>query len=619
MLQICKVRPVSDDEAVVIIEQFLESVNTLISISDDTQDWVARKSWLHSLLGELWHHRGAYPGLIGVLNFLKFYDGIKYYRDAAEAGNDKNAYDNIISFLTNKRAIPGIPSDSKETKEALRNYKLLRDSQRTPRRCLPRIYLSEDQIANILSSKREENGIYAELEDIYANPYILSEQYIGSDSDDYISFNTVDNGIMPSPDLGLDHLFTSNSAERFRALCIDALKKESPHSFVSINRVIDQVNDRLAIKPDWKKVSFEDTYFEADLDFLTEAMQVSEQGASKYVYLKAVYEDERKIQAVIQDLASRPDIKFKTPVTGDHFYRLLRDPSSPLLSKAFERYEIALRGQAAVCEQVFPKAISIISGAAGTGKTTLLKVLITNIERADGLGGIFLLAPTGKAADRIKEKTGKSASTIHSFLASHGWLNKNLTLKRWGGGTDDNLSTLIIDECSMINLELFAALMRAIDWNHIRRLILVGDPNQLPPIGRGKVFSDVIEWLKENYPENLGILDVNVRQLENNVTSRGNGILSFADIYVNKKEMEAVAQAKNEAFLKGVQEGGDVDQDLRVLYWRDQDELEAMLKQTIIADMEKDSGGKYNEKKPFELWRQRIPANVQTALITRLT
>ncbi|MFI5344600.1 MAG: hypothetical protein ACHQUC_10320, partial [Chlamydiales bacterium] len=305
-------RPVSDDEAVVIIEQFLESVNTLISISDDTQDWLARKSWLHSLLGELWHHRGAYPGSIGVLNFLKFYDGIKYYRDAAEAGNDKSAYDKIISFLTGKGTIPGISSDSKESKEALRNYKLLRNNQRKLlSEVLPRIYLSEKQISNILSSKREENGIYSEIEDICANPYILSEQYVGSDADDYISFNTVDNGVLPSPDLGLDPLFTSNSAERFRALCIDALKKESPHSFVSINRIIDQVNDRLAIKPDWKKVSFEDTYFEADEDLLSDAMQISKQGEGKYVYLKSIYEDERKIQAVIEDLASRPDIKIR--------------------------------------------------------------------------------------------------------------------------------------------------------------------------------------------------------------------------------------------------------------------------------------------------------------------
>ena len=109
------------------------------------------------------------------------------------------------------------------------------------------------------------------------------------------------------------------------------------------------------------------------------------------------------------------------------------------------------------------------------------------------------MAPTGKASERIKEKTGKAATTIHSFLASRGWLNDNFSLKKAGGTVDENISTLIIDECSMLDLSLFATLFRAINWNSIQRLILVGDPNQLPPIGKGKVFSEIIEWLRKNY------------------------------------------------------------------------------------------------------------------------
>jgi len=64
---------------------------------------------------------------------------------------------------------------------------------------------------------------------------------------------------------------------------------------------------------------------------------------------------------------------------------------------------------------------------------------------------------------------------VHSFLASNGWLNENLTFKR-GGGTRAEVGTLVLDEASMLDLELAAALFRSVDSQHIRRLILVGDP-----------------------------------------------------------------------------------------------------------------------------------------------
>ncbi len=129
----------------------------------------------------------------------------------------------------------------------------------------------------------------------------------------------------------------------------------------------------------------------------------------------------------------------------------------------------------------------MISGAAGTGKTSLVSKIIDKIRQTEGVGvSIKLLAPTGKAAERIREKTGQTATTIHSLIASGGWLNENMTFKRSGGKQDKEVNTVIIDETSMVDLSLLATLFRAILWNNVKRLILVGDPNQLPPIGRGK-------------------------------------------------------------------------------------------------------------------------------------
>ena len=94
----------------------------------------------------------------------------------------------------------------------------------------------------------------------------------------------------------------------------------------------------------------------------------------------------------------------------------------------------------------------------GTGKTTIIRSILRAIEKAHSSDATFLLlAPTGKATDRIREKTGKEASTIHSFLAQRGWLNPNLTIKQRGGQREDRVTTYVIDEASMLDLELLAA------------------------------------------------------------------------------------------------------------------------------------------------------------------
>ena len=121
--------------------------------------------------------------------------------------------------------------------------------------------------------------------------------------------------------------------------------------------------------------------------------------------------------------------------------------------------------------------------------------------------------------------------TIHSFLASNGWLNDNLTFRRQGVKRA-TVGTLILDEASMLDLELAAALFRAVDWQQVRRLILVGDAGQLPPIGRGRVFADVINWLASEYPANLGRLQSNLRLLLNKIEGKGSAIMTLSELFV---------------------------------------------------------------------------------------
>lgn len=200
------------------------------------------------------------------------------------------------------------------------------------------------------------------------------------------------------------------------------------------------------------------------------------------------------------------------------------------------------------------------------------------------------------------------------IAANPTWLNKNFTLKRKGGSKGQDVNTIIIDECSMIDLNLFATLIRSINWNSVQRLILVGDPNQLPPIGRGKVFSDTIEWLNQEYPENVGVLCENIRQLVNRVEGNGCGILDLAELFIQEKQSDmedtgaadTLKQKKEELFTKIMENGnGDIDKDLAVYFWKEQADLETLLRDVLTQDMEAMTGmAEYSGLD--KLWQQAI-------------
>ncbi len=134
--------------------------------------------------------------------------------------------------------------------------------------------------------------------------------------------------------------------------------------------------------------------------------------------------------------------------------------------------------------------VVVITGGPGTGKTTTINMMIKYFE-AEGLD-ILLAAPTGRAAKRMTETTGYEASTIQRMLK----LSQMPESESRGYSFEKNeenpleADVIIIDEMSMVDLPLFAALLKAVSIG--TRLILVGDTNQLPSVGPGSVLKDVI-------------------------------------------------------------------------------------------------------------------------------
>ena len=188
------------------------------------------------------------------------------------------------------------------------------------------------------------------------------------------------------------------------------------------------------------------------------------------LYRPAMYHMEKKVARKLRDLVfygEKNNFTVKNIIrelNGGYVgsYKLDRDQINAILS--------ALNNK-----------VSVITGGPGTGKTTTIRGII----KVYGNKKILLAAPTGRAAKKLEETTGLNASTIHRLLG----------FTPAGCDKDENNplegSLLIVDECSMIDITLMNRLLKAVPLE--MSLVLVGDVDQLPSIGPGRVFADIID------------------------------------------------------------------------------------------------------------------------------
>lgn len=132
--------------------------------------------------------------------------------------------------------------------------------------------------------------------------------------------------------------------------------------------------------------------------------------------------------------------------------------------------------------------LGIVTGGPGTGKTTVLKRALDAMPECR----VQLAAPTGKAAKRMTEATHRPARTIHRLLGFRGGWHHN------AHNPVPDCDLIVVDEASMLDVELGAALFDAVGPE--TRIILIGDVDQLPSVGPGRVFGDLIEWEQSPIP-----------------------------------------------------------------------------------------------------------------------
>ena len=224
----------------------------------------------------------------------------------------------------------------------------------------------------------------------------------------------------------------------------------------------------------------------ADKDLICETVDYkTDQAEMKAIYLTAFYYAEAGVAGKLKRLAQAPAADRLWHALVDARQQTGNESLSIDVSKIQEKVHMEYDEiQADAIRKAAVSKVMVLTGGPGTGKTTTTQGIIA-AYRSFGLK-ILLAAPTGRAAKRMTEATGLEAKTIHRLLECK-------PPEGYQKNEDNPLDgdVLIIDECSMIDMILMNALLKAIPEG--MRLILVGDIDQLPSVGAGNVLRDIID------------------------------------------------------------------------------------------------------------------------------
>jgi exodeoxyribonuclease V alpha subunit len=291
------------------------------------------------------------------------------------------------------------------------------------------------------------------VEKIKKNPYVLCRDIWG------MGFKTAD-------DVARKQGISSDSEYRVRAGIIHILKEASNQGScgLPVQMVLEKSSELLEVSYDRIEECID---FEIEADGLVKGAAAG----TECLFLPSIYEAEKAIAKLLLRQAARPIAR---PLLDIDDCILHAELGAGITLEDIQRDAVRL----ALTSQV-----SVITGGPGTGKSTITRIILEALKEA-GLEAA-LCAPTGKAAKRAAEATGFEAKTLHRTLE----IDNKGHFKR----TEDNpldADVLVIDELSMVDVKMFLAIIRAAGPH--TRILLIGDEDQIPSVGPGKVLADIL-------------------------------------------------------------------------------------------------------------------------------
>lgn len=371
-------------------------------------------------------------------------------------------------------------------------------------------------------------NLYGEnaIERLNQNPYKIGPE-IG------LSFLSCDR-------IARDNGIQYNDTERLQYLIKRAFIEDwvNGNSHPDINTIISYVNDYSA-----KRSAFPDKCFEekdiirrcyympgitVDYADTPDSDYTDEDSCCDKFYLNASYENQRDIVTNVRRIQRKRESVYRK------YFNI-----NKVIAECEEELKIKYSEQQKECFSFLSSTgIKIITGGPGTGKSTVINGLIHAYQKLHPYSRIALMAPTGRAAQRMREITGLKAGTIHKTLniKPH---ERNDSLFSASYIHDFPAGLIIIDEASMLDEQLSAVMFMC--FKEDATVILVGDVDQLPSIGAGKVLEDLLKCKVDGEPIERVSLIVNHRQkgkatiIKNaNLINSGDGNIETDESFIYK-------------------------------------------------------------------------------------
>lgn len=573
---------VSDGAMLAVVEQFSKIIDRIqTDVAEGNvklnEDWDKHKKWIQKIIEELWKNRGQYPGIGSVLQFLGFNRGMTYHQEILiplEKENE-NTFQHIIDILDGKK-LPEkqYEKDFDNSKRKWNAYSSDPD-RRNLIELLMRLEVSEDQVERLVKEdERYESGIKFDTKQIVYNPYLISESDKGQVNNkgeilsERIPLDVIDHAMVPS--FNFPDKYSPDDDRRVRAVMIEELVKSAKEgdTLLDIKDLLYRIGERF---PDERKCKPDEFLIEQNKKFYEEKLTfIGNNG--EFIALNKMRDLERtvsqKIKELIKDVYDEKDSPDWDGIMDERFGKVKdSELGEELEERARHEKKIALN-------TLYYNKFSVLTGRAGTGKTEVLQILIKGFIEKEKLKSddFLILAPTGKARVRIKKTFDSSKfdfslepQTIHQHLNKHGWMDRNFEFIS-EGGNKSFAKIVIIDESSMLPIDLLATLIKSIEFSNVKRFIMVGDPNQLPPIGPGRPFDDIVKWLrsKEAHKRHTGNLKERVRHKKTDSIC-----LRLADGFLRdfkSKDIEEIYSLIEQKKLTG-------KDDLFYTDWKDYDDL----------------------------------------------